>query len=263
MLKDGKHVPLAWNEAAVLIRNQLKAAADRNGSAVVGVLSPFLTCEEAYLFGKYLRGLSGEVRLALGVVPVIGENDGYPKDRQGRAVQPTKFTIRAEKCPNRRGVEEVLLHIQGEVLSFDSVVGAADAGEFQAVYLSAGYPPRSNGWITENQAKALRKAPLLIIQDLLPSPASRLADFVVPASAWAEKDGTFVNHAGLAQAVRWAVTPTGECRSDGQTILDLMERRGLIHAPTVRKELAREVPFFAPLAESELGEHGIQLQDKR
>jgi len=258
--KDGKHVAAPWNEAAALIRTQLKAAAERDGSAVVGVASPFLTCEEAYLFAKFLRGLSAQVRLALGPVPVVGEDDLYPKDRNGRPVQPVKFTIRAEKCPNRRGVEEVLRHFQGEVLGFDSVARAAGAGELQAVYLAAGYPPRSEGWITQEQAAALRNAPLLIVQDLLPSPASSQADFVVPAAAWAEKDGTFVNHAGLAQTVRWAVTPTAECRSDGQTFLDLMERRGLIHAPTVRKELAEAVTYFAPLAEAELGEHGILLK---
>jgi len=43
------------------------------------------------------------VRLALGPVPKIGEDDTYPKDRKGRPVEPVKFTIRAEKCPNRRG----------------------------------------------------------------------------------------------------------------------------------------------------------------
>jgi NADH-quinone oxidoreductase subunit G len=258
--KDGKHVAAPWSEVAAKIRTQLKAAAERDGSALVGVVSPFLTCEEAYLFAKFLRGLSAHVRLALGPVPIVGEDDLYPKDRRGRPVQPVTFTIRAEKCPNRRGVEEVLRHFQGEVLGFDSVRRASGAGELQAVYLAAGYPPRSEGWITQEQAAALRNAPLLIVQDLLPSPASSQADFVVPAAAWAEKDGTFVNHAGLAQSVRWAVTPTGECRSDGQTFLDLMERRGLIHAPTVRKELAEAVPYFAPLAEAELGEQGILLK---
>ena len=56
-----------------------------------------------------------------------------------------------------------------------------------------------------------------------------------------------------------AVTPTGETHTDGQVFLDLLERRGLAHAPTLRKELAQEVPFFAALAAAEIGEHGIPL----
>jgi NADH-quinone oxidoreductase subunit G len=260
MRRDGKQVAASWTEVVPLIRNQLQEAVQRDGSAVAGVLSPFLTCEEAYLLAKFLKGLSGEVRLALGPIPVVGEDDAYPKDCRGRPIQPVKFTIRAEKCPNRRGVEEVLRHFQGDVIGFDAVVQSADTGKMQAVYVAAGYPPRPGGWITEDQATALAKTPLLVVQDLLLSPASRLAGWVIPSAAWAEKDGTFVNHAGLAQAIRWAVTPVGDCRSDGQTFLDLMERGGLVHAPTLRKELAGEVPFFAPLAETDLGEQGVYLQ---
>ena len=39
----------------------------------------------------------------MGPVHTVGEDDKYPKDVHGRPIEPTKFTIRAEKCPNRRG----------------------------------------------------------------------------------------------------------------------------------------------------------------
>jgi hypothetical protein len=41
--------------------------------------------------------------------------------------------------------------------------------------------------------------------------------------------------------------------------LDLLERRGLVHVPTLRKEIGREIAYFAPLASGDLGENGIQL----
>jgi NADH-quinone oxidoreductase subunit G len=170
-----------------------------------------------------------------------------------------KFTIRAEKCPNRRGVEEVLRHFQGDVVRFDDVLRDADAGKVRALYLAAGYPPRGDGWITEEQARPLEKVPLLVVQDLFATPASDRAKYVVPAVSFAEKDGTFVNHAGLAQALHWGAAPPGECRADGQVFLDLLGRRGLAHAPTLRKELAGEVPYFAPLASGEIGEYGVKL----
>ena len=37
----------------------------------------------------------------------------------------------------------------------------------------------------------------------------------------------------------------------------------LLASETVRKELAREVPYFAPLAEADLGEHGINLENAK
>jgi NADH-quinone oxidoreductase subunit G len=261
--RDGKLAAAEWSELLSALRKALKEAVARDGSAVAGVLSPFLTCEEAYLLAKYLKGQSGEVRLALGPVPIVGTDDQYPKDRRGNVAPPVKFTIRAEKCPNRRGVEEVLRHFQGDVIRFEDVVKAAGEGRLHAVYLAAGYPPRPGGWVNEAQATALSKASLLVVQDLLPSPISPNAGFLLPASSWAEKDGTFVNHAGLAQAIRRVVNPPRECRGDGQVFLDLLERRGLVHAPTVRAELAREVPYFAALAENDLGEYGVPLEAAR
>jgi NADH-quinone oxidoreductase subunit G len=261
--RDGRLVPKSWSEIVHVIRREIAEGVQRDSAAAVGVLSPFLTCEEAYLLAKYLKGLSGQVRLTLGPVPVVGEDDTYPKDRRGKATEKALFTIRAEKCPNRRGVEEVLRHFQGEILRFDDVLAQADDGLLQFVYLTGGYPPRPGGWISTAQAQALGSVPLVVLQDLLPSPAVEVAKYIIPAGTFAEKEGTFVNHAGLAQAVRWAVNPPGETRTDGQTFLDLMERRGLLHAPTLRAELAAEIPYFAPLAQAEPGEQGIRLDAAR
>jgi NADH-quinone oxidoreductase subunit G len=258
--KDGKLTPLSWPEATAQIRRQFSAAAERQARGVVGVLSPFLTCEEAFLLATWFAGLHADAQLALGPVPVVGQDDTYPKDCRGQAVQPVKFTIRAEKCPNRKGVEAVLRHFKGSWLTFDEVVRQAGAGQLQAVYLAAGYPPRGDGWISPEQAQALSRVDTLVCQDLLPSPASAVAHLVLPAVSFAEKEGTFVNHSGLAQPLRWGVTPTGECRTDGQIFLDLLERRGLIHVPTLRQELAARVGVFAPLAVGDLPEYGIPLE---
>jgi NADH-quinone oxidoreductase subunit G len=257
---NGAAAPVPYEQVLPELRHALAEVAGHDGSAVAAVLSPFLTCEEAYLLGKYLKGLSGDVRLALGHVPIQGEDDTYPKDCRGHAVQPVKFTIRAEKCPNRRGVEAVLRHFQGEVLGMEEILRSAGESRLQAIYFAASYPPRVGGWITEAQAEALRRVPLVVVQDLFPSPASALAKYVLPGASWAEKSGTFVNHAGLAQALHWACRPPQGLRTDGQVFLDLMEQRGLPHAPTLRALLAREVPYFAPLAVGDLGEHGIRLQ---
>jgi NADH-quinone oxidoreductase subunit G len=255
----GAPQPAAWEVLLPALRRDLTEAATRDGSAAAVVLSPFLTCEEAYLLARFFKDLSGQVRLFLGPVPVRGEDDTYPKDRRGRPLQPVKFTIRAEKCPNRRGVEEVLRHFQGDVSPFAEVLRLAGAGEVRALYLTAGYSPVAGPWVTEEQAAALARVPLLVVQDMFPSPVSARAKYVLPASAFAEKDGTFVNHAGLAQEIHWAVRPPCGARTDGQIFLDLLERRGLVHAPTLRKELAAEVPYFAALAPGELGPRGVRL----
>ena len=114
---------------------------------------------------------------------MLGQDDTYPKNRRGEPIEPVKFTIHAEKCPNRRGVEEVLKHFQGEVVSFDDVLWSAGEGRVQAMYIAASAPPREVSWISAEQATGLKRVPLLIVQDLLPSPASELATYLLPGGS--------------------------------------------------------------------------------
>lgn len=255
--KDGKLTPSSWEQVLPALRGELKKEA--KGGAIGAVLSPFLTVEEAYLLAKMFKDLSPKAKLYLGNIPVVGQDDHYPQDRSGKPVLPTKFTIRAEKCPNRRGVEEVLQKFQGDVLHLDDAARAAEAGQFQLLYLTGGQSPRLGFWANDGQVAAFSKVPKLIVQDLFPSKLTEVATYVLPGSSFAEKDGTFVNHANLAQAIRWAVRPGTVGRTDGQIFLDLIERRGLLHAETIRKELAAEVPYFKPL-DKDLGDYGIRLK---
>jgi NADH-quinone oxidoreductase subunit G len=255
--QNGRLVAAPWPEILSELRRDLAAV---DSSRLAGIFSPFLTCEEAFLFASFLKKVGNQAKLALGPVPVIGSDDTFPKDRKGKAIQPVKFTIRAEKCPNRRGVEEVLRHFQGEVIPFERILEAVDRGEIQAAYLASIFPGRQGGWISASQAKRFQKVPLIVVQDLFASPISMAATYVLPGASFAEKSGTFVNHRGLAQAIRWAIRPPRECRNDGQIFLDLLQLPGLVHADSLRQELARCVPYFAPLLEKEIGSLGISLE---
>src|SRR6476469_2985152 len=120
---EGRFKPAPWSSLLPQLKQEFADAARANAKGTVAVLSPFLTVEEAFLLGSYFKSLSPDVRLVLGPVPVVGEDDKYPKNAKGESVEPVKFTIRAEKAPNRLGVEAVLKHLQGEVIPFASVAG--------------------------------------------------------------------------------------------------------------------------------------------
>ncbi len=256
----GQETVKPYAEAIETTRRLLTEAAQKDASKVFAVISPFLAAEEAFLLAKFLKGINPAITLSLGPVPVVGEDDQYPKDVHGKPREPVRFTIRAEKCPNRPGVEAVIRHFQGgKVPSFNDFLWVAGEGKVSAAYVVLSSPPRHNE-LSAGHLDALAKIGTLIVQDLLPNGATARAKVVLPGAAFAEKEGTFVNHAGLAQAIHRAVTPTGECRVDGQTFMDLAGRRGLYHAATIRAELAGEVPYFAPLAGGDLEPYGINLQ---
>jgi NADH-quinone oxidoreductase subunit G len=251
-------IPTPWAQVIPAIRSAFAEATRNNASQVYAVLSPFLTCEEAYLAAKWFKSLSPDAKLALGHVPVVGEDDRYPKDRRGNAPEPdkAKFTIHAEKCPNRKGVEAILQHFQSEIIPFQRVVEAAKHNQASAVFLTTGYP--KPGTVSEFDADRIDEVPLLAVIDFVPGFLTQQARFVLPATSFAEKDGTFVNHAGLAQVIHRCVRPPQEARVEGQLFMDLLERKGLMQAAQVRKELAAEVPYFAALA-GDVGEFGVKL----
>jgi len=212
--------------------------------------------EEAYLLAKYLKSLSPDIRLALGPVRVEGQDDHYPKDVRGNAQEKIKFTIRAEKCPNRRGVELVLQHFQGSIINIGDILGDAAEGRIDTLYFVGGDP---RGGLDESRAVALAKVKTLVVQDILPSPVSARAHIVLAGGSFAERDGTFVNHAGLAQGIKRSIRSPEEARPDGRILWDLSGRKGLFNATVFRHEIAREIPALAALT-AELSCSGVLLK---
>jgi NADH-quinone oxidoreductase subunit G len=178
-------------------------------------------------------------------VPVVGQDEVFPKG----------FTIRAERCPNRRGVEEIIKHFQQNVTTWDQLLPQLDSGKIQAVYVTANYP---DAWIDDAEAARFDKVPLKIVQDILASPLARRAQWVVPGVTFAEKAGSYVNHAGLIQMTDWGIRPHEGAHVDGQTFSDLLGRRGLYQAADVTRELAAQIPFFAR-AKDGIPESGLNL----
>ena len=64
-------------------------------------------------------------------------------------------------------------------------------------------------------------------QDLFPSATCELADVVLPAASFAEKDGTFTNMEGRAQKICKAIGPVGDAKPDWQIFTMLSEKDGL------------------------------------
>src|SRR3954464_14574574 len=80
---DGRFKPVPWSSLLPQLKQEFATAAQAGARGVVAVLSPFLTAEEAYLFGTYFKSLSPDVGLVIGPVPVIGEDDQSPKNAKG------------------------------------------------------------------------------------------------------------------------------------------------------------------------------------
>ena len=190
-----------------------KAVAD--GKRVALLASPMLSCEDAYSLAWLARRVDQQAVLALGPVPVDGEDKVFPKGAS--ADDDNAFVVRAEKAPNKRGVARVLDAMGGHA-TVDDVIKGLESGDIGAVIVTGNYP---TAWAPPKLADAMGKAAAILI-DTLESNLLTNADAVLPAATWMEKAGSFENADGVIQAFEQAVPPTGASRSEGQIGLDLL-----------------------------------------
>ncbi|MGD0885510.1 MAG: molybdopterin-dependent oxidoreductase [Thermodesulfovibrionales bacterium] len=98
-------------------------------------------------------------------------------------------------------------------------------GSIKAMYIMGENPAVSFPDVSsvENTLKSLE---LLIVQDIFLTETARLADVVLPASSWAEKEGTFMSATGAVQRIPKLVAETGESIPDWMIFRNLARLMG-------------------------------------
>lgn len=112
-----------------------------------------------------------------------------------------------------------------EGLKTTEMIGEAIKGKLKAMYIMGENPALSDPDINHT-VKAFKALDFLVVQDIFLTETAELADVVLPAVSFAEKDGTFTNTERRIQRVRKAVDPPGQAREDSWIISELSERLG-------------------------------------
>ncbi len=115
---------------------------------------------------------------------------------------------------------------------------------------------------TNKVMAALKNLDLLVVQELFMTETAKIATVVLPGASFLEKSGTFTNGERRIQRVNKVVDPIEGTKSDGQIIVDIMNRMGYstpdYDPDTVLAEIAQIVPFFKGVKWNELGDNGKQ-----
>ena len=200
----------AWR-TAIETTNQTLATAVADGGRLGALISPMLSCEDAYLLGRWVRSLDPNAVLAIGPVPVEGEDRAYGE-----------YVVRAEKAPNARGVRRVLAGLmdgdESAVLDADGFRAQAAGGAFNATVLTGNYP---SNWVTDELAAAVGTRPTILL-DTLPTRLVDDATVLLPTATWVEKAGSFQNATDRVQAFERAITPIDYCKSEAQIAIELL-----------------------------------------
>jgi len=108
-------------------------------------------------------------------------------------------------------------------LVITEMVPAMDSGRIKAMYVTGENPLLSEPDLSHAE-EMFRKLDFLVVQDIFMHETAQIADVVLPATSFAEKDGTFTNSERRVQRVRKAVEPVGESKADWEIIRDVALR---------------------------------------
>lgn len=115
---------------------------------------------------------------------------------------------------------------------------------------------------TQKVMKALDSLDLLIVQELFMTETAKHATVILPGTSFLEKEGTFTNGERRIQKVQRVVQPLEGTKTDGQIIVDLMNKMGYpqpdYSAKGMLEEISQIVPFFAGVTWENLEGNGKQ-----
>ncbi|MCP3858163.1 MAG: 2Fe-2S iron-sulfur cluster binding domain-containing protein [Phycisphaeraceae bacterium] len=199
----------AWRES-LAAANEVLETGVRDGR--IGLLvSPMLSCEDAYLLAQWVRSIDADVVFGIGPVPIDGEDRSYGE-----------YVVRAEKAPNARGVRRVLTGLlggeAGGILEADAFLAEAKAGRFSATVITGNY---ASDWVTPEWADAVAAKPYVLI-DTLPSRLVDAASVLLPGATWMEKAGSFQNADDRLQAFERSISTIDYCKGEAQIGIDLL-----------------------------------------
>lgn len=146
-------------------------------------------------------------------------------------------------------------------LTLTEIFDAAHSGEVKAVYLVGENPVLTDADIGHVE-EALEKLEFLVVQDIFLTETARMADVVLPAASFAEKEGTFTNTERRVQRVRKALEPVGDSRPDWWIVCQIAKRMGgkgfdFESPAAVMEEIASLTPSYAGISHGRLEAGGI------
>ncbi|MBN2320478.1 MAG: molybdopterin-dependent oxidoreductase [Acidobacteria bacterium] len=247
-LERGEDPPeVSWEEAVRSTAKSVREIMDKHGPAGIAVLaSPQMTNEELFgirrLFQDHLKIEDIEFRVPPG-------EESYSDD----------ILITADKNPNSKGAEILIASSAGA----RNLLQACSEGRIHLLYIF--HHDLTLSFYSDFVSSALEKVDRVIFQGSWNNPTAALADTILPAAVYAEKDGTYTNIEGRVQRIRAAVPPVGRSRPDLDIIAQLAEELGVtIHKTPASafEEIARSVDVFSGMTYATVGDSGQLLKQE-
>ena len=149
-------------------------------------------------------------------------------------------------------------------LTVVEMMNAALKGELKAMYIMGENPMVSDPDIGHVE-EALKSLDFLVVQDIFLTETASLADVVLPAASWAEKEGTYTGTDRRVQLSRKAIEPLWDSKPDWEIICELAKEMGAgegfsFSSPSqIFEEMRKVTPSYAGMNYERLNQpEGLQ-----
>ena len=147
-------------------------------------------------------------------------------------------------------------------LTFTEIWHAILDGKIKALYI-IGSDPVLNTAGSQKVRQALERAEFVVAQEIFLNETAKFADVILPATSFAEKDGTFTNTERRIQQVHKAIEPIGNARPDWQIICELAKRLGgkgfdFSSPGEIMSEIASVVPIYGGVSYHRMEKESLQ-----
>ncbi len=185
-----------------------------------------------------------------GLIPMMYPDYRRVDDPAAREAIARAWCLPAERLDPRPGLTVV------------ETMDAALAGHVRGMYVMGENPAMSDPDV-QHVRQALARLEHLVVQDIFLTETAAFADVVLPASAFAEKTGSFTNTDRWVQLGRAALTPPGDARQDLWIIGQMARRLGLdwpdADAGAVYEEMRSTMPSLAGISWQRLQRDGAAV----
>ena len=147
-------------------------------------------------------------------------------------------------------------------LTHTEIFDAIYEGEVKALYLVGENPILSEA-NARHVEEAISRINLFVVQDIFLTETAELADVVLPAATFAEKDGTFTNTERRIQRIRKAIKPIGNSQPDWWITCEIAKRLGgkgfdFSDPAQIMEEISSLTPSYSGISYDRLENGGLQ-----
>lgn len=211
-----------------------------------------------------LAMITGNIgRKGVGVNPLRGQNNVQGAADMGcQPHQGAGYMDSYDPAMNKLYTDFYKTNIPlGKGLKIPEMFDASIDGKLKALWLM-GEDVVQTDPNTNKVIAAMENLELLVVQEIFLTETSKYATVVLPGATFLEKSGTYTNAERRIQRVQKVVEPLEGTKSDGEILVDIMNKMGYAQAPyepdTMLEEISKIVPFFAGATWENLGNNGKQ-----